>query len=207
MEKEWSKIAQNFDELQRYVVGEEIDKIIKDELSKLKNLGNVLEFGCGNGNYTKAISSASENILATDISSEMIEVASKKLENYKNIKTQVLDCYKTEFEDKSYDTIFMANLIHVVQDPKKVIDESYRLLKDNGKLIIISFTPDGMTVKNKMKMIAKYLKVFGKPPKGRTSFTLENLTEFVANNNFEIKTAELLGKEQSKAIFIIAHKK
>ncbi|PID27009.1 MAG: hypothetical protein CR982_07480 [Candidatus Cloacimonadota bacterium] len=206
MEKDWSNLAENFDDLQKYIVGDVIDKIIKDELLNLKNLGNVIEFGCGVGNYTKPLASSSNSILATDISDDMIKFAKEELVDFSNIKVEKASCYGTDFEDKSYDTVFMANLIHVVKDPKKVLEESHRLLKDGGKLIIVSFTPDGMSLTNKMKMIAKYLKTFGPPPKGSTPFKLKSLTEFVSTHNFKIEISKLLGKKESKAIFIVAEK-
>ncbi len=206
MEKDWSKLAENFDDLQRYITGEPTDTIIKESLSNLKNAGDLIEFGCGIGNYTKTLAKLSNSILATDISSEMVRVAKEKLKDFSNVQVQEANCYGTDFEDKTYDTVFMANLIHVVQDPQKALAEAHRLLKNGGKLVIITFTPEKMSFGAKIKMTARYLKAFGVPPKGSTPFTVKTLTEFAAKNNFKIESAELLGNKQSKAVFIVAKK-
>ena len=39
----------------------------------------------------------------------------------------------------------MANLLHVINEPQKVVKQSKRVLKENGKIIIIDFTPEGMS--------------------------------------------------------------
>ncbi|PIE45812.1 MAG: hypothetical protein CSA45_01535 [Gammaproteobacteria bacterium] len=49
--------------------------------------------------------------------------------------------------------MFMANVIHVVEYPDKALREAQRVLKMDGRLIIVSFTMDGMNVINKIKMI------------------------------------------------------
>ncbi len=206
MSKDWSKLAENFDDLQRYITGEATDTQIKKELETLKDLGDVLELACGIGNYTKNLSPQSKSILATDISEEMVRVAKEKLNSYANIKVKKADCYKTGLKSRGYNTIFMANLIHVASEPEEVLKESYRLLKNKGRLVIVSFTADGMSFINKLIMIYRYLRAFGPPPKGGTPFSLKTLTEAVNNNGFKVKEAKLLGDKQSKAMFIVARK-
>ncbi len=100
----------------------------------------------------------------------------------------------------------MANLIHVVAEPEHVIKEVLRLLKPDGRLVIVSFTADGMSVVEKAKLGVRYLKAFGKPPKGGRKFTLQSLKEFILQYNFNIEESRLLGPEMAKAIFIVARK-
>ncbi len=206
MGKDWSNLANNFDELQRLVTGDFIDKSIKKELSSIQDLGDVLELGCGSGNYTESLLKNSNSILATDVSEAMTNVAVNRFKNLNKIKVQQADCYNTGLKELSYDTVFMGNLIHVVSDPEKAIKEVYRVLKDKGKLVIVSFTADGMSFNKKLKLIYRYLKYFGKPPKGGTKFSLNKLKNFVESNGFKVDEIKLLGKEMSKAIFLIARK-
>ncbi|MDP8100773.1 class I SAM-dependent methyltransferase [Phocoenobacter atlanticus] len=206
MEKDWSPIAKKFDKFQHYIAGEETISQIIAKLSQLKELGNVVEFGCGTGHYTKMLATNCNTILATDISEQMIEIAKTNLIEFDNISVQQTNCYSTNLAESSYDTVFMANLIHVVSQPEKALAEAYRLLKPNGKLIIVSYTTDGMTYINILKMIYRYLKVFGKPPKGGTKFGLNTLIDFVNTHRFNVDEAKLLGDKQSKAMFVIAKK-
>lgn len=204
MEKDWSVNAKNFDELQRYIVGEETENQIKNQLASLNNLGNVLELGCGNGKLTVSIAPNSKHITATDISQEMLQVAKARLTTFDNITVQQADCYATDYDDNSFDTLFMANLIHGIAKPEQALNEALRLLKPNGSLIILSYTKDGLTPLNKLKMIYRYLKVFGKPPQQGTSFGLKTLIDFINDHHFKVETANLLGNKQSKAMFVVA---
>ncbi len=206
MSKDWSNLAKNFDELTRYIVGETTEKMIHEELSTLDKLGSVVELGCGIGSYTKILSPKSKSILATDISKDMLSEARKRLKPFANVEIKKADCYKTGLEDKKYNTVFMANLIHVVEKPDKALEEAHRLLKKGGKLIILSFTADGMSFLNKITMLYRYLRAFGPPPKGGTRFSLKMLTDFVNNHNFKVEEAKLLGDKQMKAIFVVASK-
>jgi ubiquinone/menaquinone biosynthesis C-methylase UbiE len=205
-EKDWSKHAKDFDKLQEYIVGSEVMAKLTDEYDKLNDLGYLLELGCGNGTYTKMIEHATTKILATDYSDNMIEEVKKKLKDHKKIEIEQADCYDIKFPDSTFDSVQMANLIHVVADPLKAIKETHRVLKPKGTLIITSFTMDGMTFFNKIKMIYKYLKTVGKPPTSGTRFGLKSLTEFVKKNGFTVLESKLIGKT-SRAIFIIAKKK
>ncbi len=207
MEKDWKNLAENFNNLRRLVTGDEIDKSIKFELSQLKCLGNLLEFGCGNGDYTKSLVENSVSILASDILEDMVRVATEELKNFTNVKVQQMDCYDADLEPMSYDTIFMGNLIHVVSKPDVVIAEAHRILKDKGKLIIVSFTKDGLTLEEIKQLKSRYIKYLGQPPESGTSFSLDTLTNFITANNFEVCEAKLLGEKMSKAIFLIAQKK
>ena len=202
-EKDWSKMAKNFDELQDYIVGEETSFIISKELAKLHRLGNVLELGCGNGKYTRQIIHASKNITATDFAPEMVDAAKEKLEDLENLHIEKADCYKLKYEDNSFDTVFMANLIHVVLEPEEALAEAKRVLKKDGKLILLSFTPDGMTLENIENMKRKYLEVFGSFPDKKVPMMLKDLVSMVEAKEMAVNKAELIGSD-TKAMFVIA---
>ena len=199
-EKDWSKIAEDFDERQDYVVGEQTSKLIDLELKRLENLGNTLEFGCGNGKHTKILAAASAHITATDISLEMIFIARKKLKNLRNVSFEVKDCYFTDYPDNTFDTVFMGNLIHVILEPQKVLLEAHRVLKPSGNLVIVSFTPDGMSKESLNLMIKKYLDKLGAFPEISKPVMLMDLRQLLLDCDFCIKDLKLIG-EDTKAMF------
>ena len=106
-EKNWGKLAENFDENTICVVGKEINKEISEKLSKEKNLGKVVEFGCGTGYFTKILAKNAEHIIATDISDSMLEMAKNQLKDYRNITLKKIDCKLNGFPDKKFDTVFI----------------------------------------------------------------------------------------------------
>ncbi|MCD4812356.1 class I SAM-dependent methyltransferase [bacterium] len=201
----WSKFAEDFDKRNEYVVGAETIGIVKEKLQRQKNLGSLLELGCGNGMYTQAIATGADNIIATDFSGEMLGAVKNALKGNPEIELEKADCLNLHYEDESFDSVFMANLIHVISDPGRALQEARRVLKPGGILLLLDFTGDGMRFFSKIGMIVRYLKTYGKPPKSATNFGLGNLTAFIEKYNFQIEEAVLLG-DKTKAVFTRAGK-
>ena len=203
MEKEqyWSKFAEDFEERNDYVVGSDDMAIILDEVKQQKDLKNILELGCGNGTYSKILIKEAVQLTATDFSDEMVNVSTIRLKAYENIKVEKADCFNLPYADHSFDTIFMANLLHIIPEPEKAIIECKRALKKNGKLIIISFTSEGMTLINKLLMIFRYLKTYGKPSPFAQSLAVNRTEKMLKKNGFQVEESKLIGKKM-KAIFI-----
>ena len=80
----WSKFARNYDKGVDHIVGEAIQQEIKKRLSEERNLGDILEFGCGTGYFTKVVAQNAERVLATDLSDEMLELARTQLNEFEN---------------------------------------------------------------------------------------------------------------------------
>lgn len=51
-EEYWSKFANNFDQDQKYVVGEAIQQALMGRLSEESDLGELIEFGCGGQDFS-----------------------------------------------------------------------------------------------------------------------------------------------------------
>ena len=200
-EKDWGKIAENFDELSDYVVGEAINKEISEKLSKEKNLGEVIELGCGTGYFTKVIAKNAEQIFAIDISEGMLEIAKRQLKDYKNISFHKADCKAITLLDKKFDTVLMFNLLHVIKNPFQALEESYRILKPKGKLITIDLTGYGMKKFEMLKLVFRYLRKMGKPPKSdKGNLSPDDLDYLAKKVGFEIEENKLLG-DKIKAVY------
>ena len=201
----WSHFANDFEERNYYVVGKSDVELTLNKVASLKNLKNVLELGCGNGTYSKIVAENANSLLSTDFSEEMVEVSKKRLERYPNIKVEKADCLDLSYTENNFDTIFMANLIHIISNPEMAIQECKRVLKRKGTLIIMSYTQKGMKTRHKIGMIYRYLKTYGKPPTGGKNFGLNEAVELLLGNGFHIIESELIGKKV-KAFFIRAFK-
>jgi ABC-2 type transport system ATP-binding protein len=204
----WSRFTEDFEERQSHVVGNEVLLLAHEELLKEAELGDVLELGCGTGLYTETLQKVADNVVATDLSDEMIAFAKEKRGNLKNVFFQKADALNLEFNDETFDTVFMANLIHIIGNAERVIQESNRVLKKGGLLIINSFAIDDMSFFNKMAMGIRYLKTFGKPSPEATKekTTQKSVEQLLVNNGFEISKNLMLGKKY-KAMYITGRKK
>jgi ABC-2 type transport system ATP-binding protein len=203
----WSQFTNEYEEKQAFVTGQELIAATHSELLKEKKLGKVLELGCGTGLYTETLIKNSDSILATDFSDEMIEMAKKKRGNLKNVKFQKADALDLEFEIENFDTVFMANLIHIIGNAEKLIQESSKVLKKGGSIIITSFAIDEMSFFNRISMGYRYIKTFGKPSNEATSekTSRKYVASLLLNNGFDLVKNIVLGKK-SKSIFLVGKK-
>lgn len=203
IEKDWSAVAEDFDKRQEYVIGDKTETVIEDHLASLSNLGKTIEFGCGNGKYTKYILAETDYMTATDVSPDMLEVVKNKFKGTNKVTFELADCYAANYERSSYDTVFMANLIHVVLEPARALKEAERLLRKGGRLILVSFTSDGMSPENLAGLKARYQEVFGAFPENKVPMCLQDLTKLVRACRFKIEHASLIGAG-TKAMFVVA---
>jgi len=98
--------------------------------------GNILEVGCGIGNFTTTLSKYGK-VTAIDIDQSLIDKLNK--ENHPRIKAGYGDIEKSKyfFKDKSFDIIVCINVLEHVKDDEKALQNMYRLLKKGGKLILL----------------------------------------------------------------------
>jgi ubiquinone/menaquinone biosynthesis C-methylase UbiE len=204
-EKYWSRFVDTFNEDQRYIVGEEVQRELIDRLSQERDLGEIVELGCGAGFYTRVLAENANRVIATDLSDEMLETARTMLKDLQNVAIEKADCEKTSFPDDRFDSVFMANLVHIIENPLITIKESHRVLKDGGLIIIISYTSYGMNLFQKLGLIFRFLKAWGKPPKGFRSFSPDGLRSLVESAGFKVEQVQLIGNK-SKGLYLIARK-
>ncbi len=206
LEKYWSRFPDTYDKNQEYVVGKELLNEITKELNDLTDLGEVAEFGCGTGYFTETIAQKANHVVATDLSNELLEIAKKRLNKNPEITIQKENCINTSFTSEKFDSVFMANLIHVVENPLKVLQESHRILRKGGMLIIVTYTNHGMKLLEKIKLGIRFLKGWGKPPQHVHTFSPEKLSSLLENAGFAVEKSKLIGN-RTKALYLIGKKK
>lgn len=205
-EEYWSKYARTYNSDQEYVIGKRILHEITERIYEERELGEVIEFGCGVGYFTKAIAKNARHAIATDLSDEMLKEARIHLQRFQNITIQKANCEDTYFPSERFDTVFIANLIHVVENPIKVLQESHQILKDKGVLLVVDFTCYGMKWFERMKLAIRYLKKWGMPPRhGRSKLSPDQLVSFVEEVGFRTEEIQLLG-DTTKAIYLRGRK-
>ena len=151
-EEYWSRFADTFDADQAYVVGQAVQQAVVERLSKERDLGKVIELGCGRGYFTKAMAGNATHVLATDLSDEMVEATRTELREFQNVTIQKADCENTAFPPEKFDTVVMVNVVHFVENPDKCLQESYRILKAGGALLLLDYTGYGIKWFEMMKM-------------------------------------------------------
>lgn len=85
----------------------------------------ILDFGCATGDYCLELKRLGFECVGIDINKEYIEIAQKKGVDAHFIKD------KLPFEDKSFDTVIMFELIEHVRNPDEILKEAKRVAKKN----------------------------------------------------------------------------
>lgn len=128
----------------RYIIGKNLTisqiknrKKLKKIVSKLQ--GNILDLGCGNGEYSFLMAKKRVNqITALDASPELIGEIQKILRtnDINNITIVNGDAQELPFKEEIFDAVFCNTVLEHVPEPEKVIQESFRVLKKNGIFVV-----------------------------------------------------------------------
>jgi ABC-2 type transport system ATP-binding protein len=205
-EKYWGRYANTYDEFAEYVVGKTVRQAIINKLSEERDLGEVIEFGCGTGYFTKAVAKNAKHVIATDLSEEMLEMARRQLKEFRNVIVRKADCEERAFPLESADTVFMANIIHAIENPLRALQQSDQILKQGGLLLIVSYTDYGMNWFEKMELGIRYLLRFGVPPPyGLRNYSPEELSLLVESAGFKVESAQLIGYKP-RALYLKSRK-
>lgn len=135
----WDRVAFVYDIFANIInkkVHKKLKEIVANEITKDDD---VLECACGTGMLTKIVAPKSKSIIATDFSSKMLKKAKKKCKKFNNVEFMNANIMKLDFDDNSFDIVIAANVIHLLDDPIKAINELDRVCKENGKIIIPTY--------------------------------------------------------------------
>ena len=101
---------------------------------------NILEIGCGTGNWTQVLAKKAKSVHATDSSPAAIKIAQKKLSEFKNISFQVSDAYTLSNVERQFNCLFASDWWSHIPKSKievflktitaKLIPEAYVLFLD-----------------------------------------------------------------------------
>ncbi len=195
----WSKTASDFEEKNNKIIGKESMHIVSEAIAKETDLGDTLELACGNGTYSKILVKNAKKLTATDWSEEMVNETKRRLKDFPTIKIEQANCFELPYADNSFDTVFMANLLHIIPTPEKAVAEAYRVLKPNGKIIVLDFTATGMKFFAKIRMLYLFIKFYGKPKEGG-NVDDKKLRQLFEETGFETEFSKIIGG-QAKAAF------
>jgi ubiquinone/menaquinone biosynthesis C-methylase UbiE len=88
----------------------------------------VLDDGCGTGWFGKMLQEEGAKVVGIDISETLLKEATKYIPSKK------ASSYDLPFESQSFDYVISFMVLHILDDPVKVLREIYRVLVPGGKL-------------------------------------------------------------------------
>lgn len=134
--------------LLRYLETQRLKKIIR--FAKLKPNDQVLDLGCGEG-YLISLLPNNVSVIGVDISEHALNRAKEILKDKKNVELRFGNACQTNLPNNYFDKIICSEVIEHVPEPRKIIKEAHRLVKDSG-LVIVS-VPDEKRIQTIMNVI------------------------------------------------------
>lgn len=185
---------------------------IKDEATYQKKLAitqeylnsdsQLLEFGCGSGGTAIFHAPHVKHIVATDISSKMIEFAEQKVieAGVENISFQQGTLDDIDVQDESFDAVLGLNMLHLLTDVDGAINKVHRLLKING--VFVSSTALIEEVNIFFRWLITAMQFFGLAPYVNC-FSRKKLIAKLTGAGFNI---EREWRASHESVFIVAKK-
>jgi len=167
----------------------------------LENAEKVLDVGCGSGIVTSSLARRIKqgNVTGLDVSKKMIELAKQKFDS-QNSKLDFLvgNAMALPFSDSKFDVVTSFNSLHWLSDAEKGLKEFYRVLKTEGRVVIVvpDTSPHSSTLSQKVGrgvasvfQTQKWGERLSKFPRGQR-YTIDTLNESlkgVGFKNIEVK--------------------
>ena len=118
---------------------------------------SILDIATGTGDIAIKLSKIKGSIIdAVDVSDNMLKIAHNKIDklNINNINLKTCEAENLVFDDNQFDIISIGYGVRNFTNLTKGLSESYRVLKNNGKLIILETSiPENPIIKLLYKLI------------------------------------------------------
>jgi ubiquinone/menaquinone biosynthesis C-methylase UbiE len=99
---------------------------------------NLLDLGCGPGIVTAAMAPDVREVVAYDLTPEMLDKSMKKCEQagLKNVRFEPGSAEHLPFEDGRFDCVVTRLTVHHFLDPRRVMNEAVRVTRRGGKVVV-----------------------------------------------------------------------
>lgn len=152
-------------------------------LEHVANPGTIVDLGCGEGILLEKLVKKfpNQNIVGIDFMKENVEICQKHL-----LPARQGDIYDLDLKDGSVDMVILMEVIEHLENASKAIKEIYRILRPNGKLIVI-FPNDAFFYFARL-MILKFKEAAYNPGHTR-QWTHSDVNQLLLENGIKVVSA------------------
>ena len=198
----WDIAARYYDFFEKIYNGKVYRELGSRVAEYISESDNVLECACGTGCITKSIAKKCNTLIATDFSEGMLLQARKNCKDIDNITFAQANILSLEYADSTFDKIVAGNVIHLLDEPQKAMNELMRVCKLGGILIMptyVNICEDG-----KPSFIVNFLEMLGL--KFKRQFSPESYKEFFQKMGYTDVSFNLVEGKMPWCIAIIKKK-
>jgi ArsR family transcriptional regulator len=127
--------AEYWDNIRTEMIGKRADLLALLDLFDDRWI--VGDLGCGAGQLTEAIAPCVAKVIGVDESGPMLNAAAKRLAGFENVQLRDGTIEALPIEDATLDVAILFLVAHFITDPAKVMHEIRRVMKPNGRLLIV----------------------------------------------------------------------
>tara|TARA_Y100000741_G_scaffold13664_1_gene10791 strand:- start:373 stop:1002 length:630 start_codon:yes stop_codon:yes gene_type:complete len=162
------------------------------EIAKYSSPKKILDIATGTGDIAINLSKINgSKIEGVDVSGNMLKIARKKIDELKidNIALKTCEAENLVFEDNHFDIVSIGYGVRNFSNLEKGLSESYRVLKRDGKLIILETSvPENPIIKLFYTIITSiYIPIIAFIFSGKTKaylYLLDSTKKFPPKNKF-----------------------
>lgn len=176
----WDKVSPLYDVFETVYNGKVFNGTGKIVAAMIEPTDVVLECACGTGAISKFIAPVCKKLLATDYSAGMLKQTARKCRKYPNVLIRKADITDIKCRDDRFDKVVAGNVIHLLPEPEKALQELERVVKPGGLIIIPTYI--NMS-KGTGRVAVKFLEKLGADFKKQ--FDLESYEQFFKNMGYE----------------------
>jgi ubiquinone/menaquinone biosynthesis C-methylase UbiE/DNA-binding transcriptional ArsR family regulator len=139
----FSENAASWTELRSLHVDEESVEHAMRQLVGQAELGTLVDLGTGTGRVIELFASQANKLYGIDSSRDMLAIARNTLEKkgLKQAELRQSDIYALPLGDATADVVTIHQVLHFLDEPQKALLEARRILKSQGKLLVVDFAP------------------------------------------------------------------
>src|SRR5450631_1655733 len=128
-----------------HVADAAVEEAIRSALAG-KPFRSLLDLGTGTGRMLELFGREIERGLGLDLSLDMLLLARDRLERagLKNCSVRQGDIYDLPLADDSFDVVILHQVLHFLDDGARAIREAARVLRPQGRLLVVDFAPHEM---------------------------------------------------------------
>jgi ArsR family transcriptional regulator len=142
----FSANAKSWDRLGALHIDEaEIEGVLLDLLGKAE-IHDLLDIGTGTGRVLTLLGPKVGRGVGLDNSSAMLAIARTKLAEagLRNCHVRHGDMYDLPWQGQSFDAVTIHQVLHFAERPAAMVAEAARMLRPEGRLVIVDFAPHGV---------------------------------------------------------------
>lgn len=135
----FASVAGQWDKLRGELFGQRFD--VTALLGLLDSNWIVGDLGCGTGQVAETVAPFVKKVIAIESSDPMLEAADSRLADIPNAELRAGKIESLPLADNELDVALVMLVMHHVPEPDKAVREARRVLKPNGRLLILDMQP------------------------------------------------------------------